>query len=154
MKCSIESTNDFKLLARLNRSVQALHAELFPSDFKPYNSDQVETAFRGMLADPNVYAFVAKTGDKRIGYTLCMIKRREENEFQYEKVSLLIDQIAVEPAHRNSGVARQLIEAVFSLADELNIAEVQVEHWEGNKGAGQFFSKLGFRFSTHRMIKH
>jgi len=146
-----EETDDHNTLAFLNEGVQSLHHKLYPEEFKPFDLSQAKRAFKRILADPAAVAFLATQDGEAIGYILCMIKRRAESEFQYERTSLLIDQIFVREAHRNQGAAKALLEKAISLARDKGISHIELNHWEANTGAGEFFAKNGFTYFNRQM---
>lgn len=148
---SIHPTEDSSLLAELNEGVQNLHHELYPKEFKPTNKRQAKAAFERLLAKPEVFAFVAKEDEQTVGYVLCMIHQRSESEFQYEKISLIIDQIMVLDTNRRKGVASLLLERAVQLAKEKGITEMIMDHWDGNSAAGSFFARHDFQYFNHKM---
>ena len=130
MEIKVERTVDNEVLAKLNESIQSLHQQLYPEEFKTFDFESAKKAFTKLLSVPGTYAFVAKNDTQPIGYVLCFVKKRAESEFQFAKTVLHIDQISVEPKYRNQGVAQQLLTQAVQLADELNIVEIQLDHWE------------------------
>jgi len=151
MVFEIEETADFSVIARLNEDVQNLHHELYPEEFKPFDINQAEKAFKRILADSGVTAFLTKKEGKAIGYIICMIKTRAESEFQYPNTSLLIDQILVLTAYRKQGVAKALLEKAIDLARDKGISHMELNHWETNAAAGKFFVKNGFTYFNRQM---
>jgi len=151
MRIEIKRTKDQMALASLNEEIQSLHHKLYPKDFKPYNLSMAEKAFKRMLADPGVNAYLATKDGEAIGYILCMTRTRAESEFQYAKTSLLIDQIFVRETSRKQGVAKALLERALVLAREKGIIEIELNHWEANTAAGEFLKKNGFKYFNRQM---
>jgi len=109
MNLKIESTNDFRELAKLNETVQAWHNQNYPDEFKPFNLSDIEQAFESILENQDFYAFIARLKEEPIGYMIANIKTRPETAFQYKKTILNIDQIAIVTEHQKSGVARKRV---------------------------------------------
>jgi GNAT superfamily N-acetyltransferase len=151
MELELERTADHKELAALNRAVQSWHHQQYPNEFKPFDRMQVEGAFEKLVLAPDHFAFMAKHKGEAIGYLLCIVKRRAESAFQYERTVLNIDQVAVVPEHRRAGVAQALLDAALQMAKERNITAIQLDHWAGNEAAERFFAKNGFVYFNHRM---
>lgn len=151
MEISIEQTNNAKLLAELNKDVQDLHHELYPKEFKPFDLNEAENAFQTLLLNSNNHAFIAKYQGNVVGYLLAFISIRNESAFQHQKTFLIIDQIAVLKQHRKKGIARKLLEQALLLAKENGIEEIELEYWENNSIARDFFSKNGFKPLKHKM---
>ncbi len=147
---NITPTKDHLLLTQLNKSVQQLHAEMYPNVFKPFNKD-IETRMKEMLEDPNCYAFAAEKDDKPAGYILCYTKVFPETPFQYERKILYIDQIQVNEELRNLGIGKLLLERAKELAKEQAITVLQMDHWTNNHLARNFFSNNGFSYYNERM---
>lgn len=151
MQIKIEHTRNFRELAKLNETVQTWHNDNFPNEFKPFDITEIENAFKKMLQNENVFAFIAKNQNKSIGYILGYIKVRSDSAFQYAKTVLYIDQVAVVQEYQNSGIGQQLMEKVYELAKVKQITEVQLDFWTGNKLAESFFLRNGFEYFNHRM---
>lgn len=147
----IRQCEDPALIARLNEPVQTLHHQLFPHFFKPYEYEGIHEVTKQVMANHNVYAFVAYLEAEPVGYVLCVVKYRADNAFQYAGKSVYIDQIAVDANHRGKGVGQKLIARALELAFNLDIGLVQLDHWTLNEEAGAFFQKQGFRYYNQRM---
>jgi ribosomal protein S18 acetylase RimI-like enzyme len=153
MKVEIELSRDHLILARLNKPVQDLHAELHPDDFKPHDRTAMEDAFKILLASDHTYAYVAHIVGRPIGYLLCMIKQRPESAFQHERRVLYIDQICINPHYRRQGVGSLLMKTAEDLAKRKDIPVLQMDFWSNNKEAEAFFTEHGFAYFNHQMQK-
>jgi ribosomal protein S18 acetylase RimI-like enzyme len=151
LKIEIEHTKDFRELAKLNETVQAWHHANYPEDFKPFEQNEVESAFEKMIRIENFIAFIARYQDKAVGYLLGYVKTRPDSAFQYEKTILYIDQVAVIEEFQKNGIGVKLIEEAYHLADRMQIQEIQLDFWQGNKSAERFFSKNGFGIFNYKM---
>lgn len=153
MEIKIEQTKDPSEISKLNESVQSIHHRLFPEDFKEYNFNSVTKFFEKILISDDSYAFLAKVDNVPAGYILCFLKVRNENEFQHANKVLYIDQISIRDKFKNHGVGKKLVNKAFELAKQLNVTEIQLDHWVKNEGAGDFFLKLGFEYYNFKMNK-
>ncbi len=151
MEIKVERTVDCEVLAKLNEAVQSLHQKRYPEEFKKYDFRSAKSAFSNSLSVRETYAFVAKIGDSPVGYILSVVKERKENEFQFRKTLLYIDQIAVEENYRNRGVGKHLLAKVLELATKLGIDEIQLDYWEGNVEANKLFISNGFECYNYRL---
>lgn len=79
------------------------------------------------------------------------MKNRSENEFQFAKTYIYIDQISVKEEYRNQGIARKLLSKVIDIAKDLNIDEVQLDHWNKNEEDSKFFTASGFNYFNKKM---
>ena len=150
----IVETRNHEELARLNETVQSWHQLNFPNEFKPYNYQEVLTAFEKLLLNDNCIAFIALSDGISVGYLLAFIERRPDSVFQFEKKFFNIDQIFVVDSYRKQGVGKLLLDSSISFARRKGISEVQLNHWSGNKAAENFFVKNGFDYFNHKMKRH
>lgn len=153
MNIQIEQTTDYVLIAKLNEPVQTLHHQLYPGDFKKFDLYSANKAFEKLLSTPATYAFLAKKNSEPVGYMLCMIKTRKENAFQYEKKVLYIDQISVKENYKKQGIGKELMAKAIEFAKELEVSEIQGDHWFKNEAESNFFKHLGFEYYNFKMKK-
>lgn len=154
MDIQIERTKDHDMISKLNESVQTLHHKLYPDNFKKFDLKSVTKFFKGILTSDDSYAFLAKIDSEPVGYILCMVKTRKENEFQFEKEMLYVDQISINEKFRKKGVGKKLMEKALDLAKELQLSEIQLDHWVQNEEAGNFFKQMGFEYYNYKMKKY
>lgn len=147
----ITETSDYLLLAVLNEEVQALHHNLYPKIFKPYDRNSVSTFFKDVMNNKQTKAFIATDGEKNVGYTLLFEVHTNENPFQYQRTYLLIDQLAVVKEMRTKGVGKLLLNAAINYAYERNIVTLELNHWTFNNDARGFFQKNGFKYYNEKM---
>lgn len=151
MEIHLEKTQDPLILSALNESVQEYHHVHYPADFKAYNQTEIARAFEEMLSSADCYAYVARVNQEPVGYILCFLQQRKENAFQYAQRNLHIDQIGIKETHRKMGIGQALMHHVFKLAHELNVDQIQLDHWAVNVEAKRFFEHLGFELSKANM---
>lgn len=151
MKIEIKRTKDHRIISKLNESVQNLHHKLYPNEFKKFDLDAVSSFFKKELNQSSTYAFVATINSEAVGYLLCMLKTRNESEFQFEKKLLYIDQISINNKFRNQGIGKELMHRAIELANDLQVTEIQLDHWVDNSEAAHFFKQLGFRYYNFKM---
>lgn len=151
MNIKIEQTKDYEVVSRLNESVQTLHHKLYPDDFKKFDLSSVIVFFKRILDSNDSYAFVAQVDSEPVGYILCMLQTKKENEFQYEKKTLYIDQISVNKEFRKQQIGKLLMNEAFDLAEKLKVSEIQLDHWTKNEEANGFFKSIGFEYYNSKM---
>lgn len=150
---TLQPTDDYRLIAELNKEVQDLHARLFPQVFKPYDETSTEHALKKMINNLNCYAFVAFQDGTPIGYMVLLIKEQPENAFMFARESLHIDQIGVLSAYQKTGAGSLLIERAERLAKELDLTRVELDHWTANTIAAAFFRKRGYALYREQLFK-
>lgn len=150
---TIKQTTDAAFLAELNKEVQEHHHNMYPEIFRPYVKEEIEKAFKKMLGGRDARAFVAYEGEEPVGYALIFISRFNQNAFQVARNAMQVDQLAVLSAHRRKGVGKALLEYLEKIAREENISRIDLNHWEKNDLAREFFGKQGFAYYNSRMYK-
>lgn len=147
----IEKTDDFKILAELNKGIQKQHAEKYPHIFKDYNTKDVQAAFFEMLSKNNISAYIARKNDTPIAYLILIVEQEVENAFKHARSFLYIDQIFVLKEFRNKGVGSMLMNTAFALAKEGKLYSIELDHWSDNKSVNEFFRKFDFNNLKERM---
>jgi GNAT superfamily N-acetyltransferase len=147
--------SDSRVLSSLSRDVQSLHAEHHPGIFKmPENDDFATSFFDEMLADPSVSVFIAEEDGDAVGCIVCKLVERPENPFTFAARMLFVDQISVLPSARGKGVGAALMQRAEMLAKELNVQRIQLDSWDFNLNAHEFFEHMGFQKFNFRFWKY
>lgn len=147
--------DDAPLLARLNISVQQLHADHFPQRFKPLQPDDpaLLAFYDKLLADPTCVIYLAAWDGEAAGYVVCMVKDSAGNAFIYPAKTLLVDQLSVSEAFRRRGIGRALMERAASLARDVGADSIQLTVWTFNEEAIAFYKQLGYDVAMLKMVK-
>jgi ribosomal protein S18 acetylase RimI-like enzyme len=149
------SVDDAPLLARLNTTVQQLHAEARPDIFKPpVANDELIGWFETALNDSDVRIFVGELDNETIGYMVVEIIRRPENPFTFARDFLLIDQISVNPEHQGKGFGKKLLEEAYRFTHAENLKRITLGVWNFNTHAVEFYKSQGFSVFDTRLEKH
>jgi ribosomal protein S18 acetylase RimI-like enzyme len=137
--------SDLDALVRLNQDVQALHARLYPDDFKA-DPDPVDVRlfFAERLDDPKSVIGLAEQDGRAVGYVWFDIQARPDTPFTFARRRLYICHIAVEPQARRRGIASALLGYVERRAAREGIDEIALDSWTANLDAQHFFGARGF----------
>ena len=108
-------------------ALAALHARSFAQGWS-------ESEFERLLSDKAVVAHVARAGAP-VGF---MLSRRAADEAE-------ILTVAVAPAERGRGIARDLLARHLGRLAALGIARVFLEVDDGNRAALKLYARAGFR---------
>lgn len=111
-------------------ALTALHGRAFAHGWS-------ESEFERLLADKVVIAHVARAGSSKTPAGF-MLSRRAADEAE-------ILTVAVAPAERGRGIARQLLARHLGRLAALGIARVFLEVDDGNRPALQLYARAGFR---------
>lgn len=136
---------DAALLAQMNRTVHALHAEARPDVFKqPDDMDGLTACYRELFTEPAAHVFIAEAEGRAVGYAIAKVQRRPDNPYTYAVEAVFVDQICVIDGEQGKGYGRELMKAVYNLANAENIREIRLDVWEFNEQALKFYAGCGF----------
>ncbi len=144
---------DAELLAALNKDVQQLHADAYPSWFRqPDNFAEIVADFETrILADANGFVFIVEAQQQAVGYIYAKVVTHPENAYTYARKLMLVDQIAVRPNDQRNGYGQMLMQVVRDEALAQGINRVVLDMYEFNSNAYRFYAKMGFERVSVRM---
>ena len=90
------------------------------------------------IRNPNVNVLVARADGRVVGFAI----------MRYGDDDAHLDLLAVAPAYRRMGVARQLLEWLEKCAVVAGIFNIALEVRAGNEGAQLFYKRMGYRALT------
>jgi diamine N-acetyltransferase len=140
----IINTQDYKVIAKLNKNVQDVHVELFPEYFTPYNYEPVRDYYKEIMKDPKQIFLLVKEGSNPIGYVWMTLRDSAETPFKKASISLYIHQISIEKNNSNKGAGSQVIAYIEQLGIELGATKLELDYWIDNTIARNFYKKMGF----------
>lgn len=143
---------DVEAIAHLLVSVQEIHVAARPDVFKPMVIDNflLETV-AGQIDDPDAVTFIGEVNGAVIGYVYVVVIERPESVFTWAQRYAYVNQISVLPGFRGLGYGELLMRRVIDFANEYDLLRLQLDVWAFNEGATDFYERLGFRISNHRM---
>lgn len=143
---------DAEIIARLNEPVQRIHAQGRADFFKPHVVDAALIAwYCDVLVQPDHHVFIAESADTPVGYVYAKVVRRPDGPFVFATDALVIDQISVNEDQRGLGCGKALLGAVYALARAENITRLELNVWNFNAEAIEFYLRQGWRVCTQRM---
>lgn len=145
---------DLPAIGRLGALLVRTHYEFDPKRFIPATPETEERYawFIGtQLTKPEVVVHVAERDGAVIGYTYAGVEG-------YDYMSLrgpagVLYDIVVDPAHRQQGVGRLLLDAAATALRERGAPRVVLSTAEGNHAAQQLFTRAGFRRTMVEMTR-
>ncbi len=110
-------------------------------------SQDAERVMRRFLADlagsGHSFLFVAVIGDQTVGFISGEL--REGSPTFRPRTWASVDDVFVEPDHRNLGVGRALLESVKTWAQDRGADGVSLQVAAANERGRKFYEELGFR---------
>lgn len=115
-----------------------------------------ERVMRRFLADlassGHTFLFVAEIGERTVGFISGEL--REGSPTFRAKSWASVDDVFVEPEHRNLGVGHALIESVRGWAKERGADGISLQVAAANERARKFYREMGFReISVYELLE-
>ena len=132
----------------LRKQVNDLHVEGKPEVFKPGFSQELRDYIRVIWDDPGKEIIVAETEGEICGFAVLNHIIRAETPYMFERDFLDIDEFGVDERFRRQGAATAMIAFIREYAAEKGFNRIELNMWEFNQGALEFYEAAGF--STFR----
>lgn len=142
---------DYAKIAEMLEYMCRLHAEGRPDIFAAGAAKYDCGKLSAICADPDTPVYVADEGGRLCGYCMCrFLMRGDKSEVTRPYFSLWVDDLCVLPECRRMGVASALMEHVRACAAERGCHNIELNVWDFNSGAVDFYEDFGF--SVQRRI--
>lgn len=152
MSFTIKETRNCELIAELNHDVQEIHAQIEPQIFKKYSKENMKMVFQDALKNESVKFFVGYSEDEPAGYIMVSKRDYPETQFKYAYSVIYIEQICVDSRFLHRGIGKQLIDKVKVISKELGITRIEIDYWNNNSNAGEFFKSQGFSAFNQKLF--
>lgn len=136
---------DIVAIQTLYRQLDRHHVDLLPDTFRPIEGDirSDDAVSEWIVATDSAY-LVAETEGDIVGFVSVAEKSSGVLPMVYPKRYGLIDDAVVTTAHRGTGVGKQLFAAAVNWMRARGLQSMQVQVWNANADAVEFYSKQGF----------
>ena len=132
------------------QEVQAVHVAGRPDIFKPGSTENAaETRDRMQL--PHSFMWVATLDSSVVGYVYGRLSDDPENRWKFAARTFVLDQMGVKEELRGHGIGRELWNAVLDVARAERADRIVLNVWSFNRGAREFYDRLGLRSFQERM---
>lgn len=139
---------DLERVNELRKQVNDLHVagkpEIFKAGFPEELRDYIYTIFR----DPRQRIVVAEREGVICGFAVLHHITKPETPFMRERDYIDVDEFCVDEAFRRRGVATELVGFIRDFAKSRGFDRVELNMWEFNQGALEFYEAVGF--TTYR----
>lgn len=142
----LAENKDIPYLMELLIYIAKLHHDGRPDIFKDKGSSKYcEEDLKKILSSEKTPVFVAcDAEDKVLGYAFCIIKETKDNILLHNRKVLYLDDLCVNPNARGKGIGKKLMEKVKSHAQDIRANSVELNVWDFNKSAIEFYKHCGF----------
>ena len=136
--------NELDRINEIRRQVNEIHVEGKPEVFKPGFDDELRDYIHVIWNDPQQEIVVADLEGVIGGYAVLCHIRKPENPFMFVRDYLDIDEFGVDRSFHRKGVASAMISFIREYAKEKGYSRLELNMWEFNHGALEFYEAAGF----------
>ena len=145
---------DYPALIAIIAELEKQHIEAVPQFFRKMANKQREQELDSIFADENAVLFVAEKNAAILGYIHLALKEAEDLPLLQPRRYVKVRDLAVAGKYQRSGAGRVLMQVAEDWAKERGVDTVELNVWEFNRGAFEFYQKMGYVTSSRHMWKH
>lgn len=113
-------------------------------------SRKAQDFYLQVLKGEDSIIFVAEIAEgKVVGYVYATVEKTPDDLITVPYAS--VNELAVEEKYRLSGIGKSLMDRVHNWTREQGLNILQLAVWEFNRGAGEFYDKLGYKTIMRKM---
>jgi len=127
-------------IADLKYQIHQVHVEGRPDIFTPYKD---LTAFAEHSAAKNCCLLLAEMAGAPVGFAMLQYVDRPANPYIKARKYVHVEEFCVDENHQCMGVGRKLMDALKALAREKGYPRIELDVWNFNEGAKQFYEAVG-----------
>lgn len=137
--------DDMEQIANILMQVSKLHSEYRPDIFKEKKMYEIIKWAEDILKDDEKIVIIAESENKICGVAVCKIKIIKEHVNVKNSKIFNIDELCVDADYRKKGIGSMLIQTAKEIARENQCNRLELNCWEFNKNAMDFYLKQGFK---------
>lgn len=135
---------DLERVNELRRQVNAVHVAGRPDIFKPGFCREMQEVAGEILQSEDGDIVVAERDGMICGMACVAYVTKAESPYNLERRYYSVEEIAVEETFRRRGIGIQLVEYMKQDARRKGFDRVELDVWEFNEGALEFYEAAGF----------
>lgn len=136
---------DLDRINELRKQVNDIHVEGRPDMFKPGFGVELREFAKVILNGENSDIIVAERNGEICGMVCVDYVNKPETPFSHARNFYHVQEIAVDVNHRRKGVAKELLEFMVADAKKRGLSRIELDVWEFNELAIEFYQAVGFR---------
>lgn len=144
--------DDYDNLCLLIDQGDALHRKRLPRIFrKPEGPVREKEHLLALMKNEETAIFVAEIDGRPAGYLNILVTEAKDIPVMVPRRYAVVDQITVDARYRRLGIGRALMEQAERWALEIGAASVELNVYEFNQEAIEFYRALGYKTASRRM---
>ena len=136
---------DLKRINELREQVNALHVNGRPDHFKDGWSEELQNHAKEMIEAEDKDILVAEREGVVCGIACLDYIDLPENPYRFARSLCRVSEFCVDKAFQRQGVATELVEFMKQHAKEKGFSQIELDVWEFNEEAREFYDAVGFR---------
>ncbi len=146
---------DYTAFSQLYLEVNDLHAgahpDLFQSaDVAPFDEEE----YCALLENAGQAIYLAFDGEQAVGFVNVILREALSLEILAPRHFAVIDSLGVKASHRRSGIGKELMACAEQWARFQGASSVELNVFEFNRGAIEFYQQLGYMDLSRKMRKN
>ena len=133
---------DVNKISELMLQVAKIHSNARKDIFKEKSIEEIKTEFNNRINNKE-NILVAEENNNIYGVIVYKIKEVKEHINLKDRTTLYIDELVIDEKVRKMGIGKNLFSEVKKIAKEKNYDAVELNCWNFNESAIQFYEKCG-----------
>lgn len=139
-----------KILELLSQ-VESVHHNGRPDIFREGGTKFTRDDLLDLMMNDRHPIFTALVDGQVAGYTFCIIREVKGSTMLRDAKTLHLEDVCVDASCRGSGIGGELIEYAKAYARTIGCDRIDLDVWEFNSGARNFYEKHGFATQKRTM---
>jgi GNAT superfamily N-acetyltransferase len=143
---------DYEVLCEIFAQADELHYEALPLVFRNVEGpSRSRELVEGIIAAEGEELIVAEADGEVVGALWVTLRDAPDYPVVAPRRYAVVQQLVVRDSHRGRGAGRALMEAAHRWAAERRVNQVELNVWEFNRGAIEFYERLGYSTASRKM---
>ena len=144
---------DLDEINELRKQVNDIHVEGRPDVFKAGFGTEIRDFVKIIMNGENSDIIVAERNGIICGMACVDYVNKPESPYSKARNFYHVQEIAVDANYRRQGVAKELLEFMIEDAKKRKLGKIELDVWEFNDSAIEFYQAVGFR-PTRRWMEY
>lgn len=144
---------DLDIINELRKQVNDIHVEGRPDVFKAGFGTEIRDFAKVIMNGENSDIIVAERNGVICGMVCVDYVNKPETPYSKARSFYHVQEIAVDVNYRRQGVAKELLEFMIADAKKRKLGKIELDVWEFNDSAIEFYQAVGFR-QTRRWMEY